>query len=363
MDTPFPRLRHETLSVIHTRMSVQDTFNIRIRKRVEPQRRDCGVWRHGGQVPAIVVPKPIGLAARYTEAGSSQIVEACTNFVEGRQCVGGTSPHLVKSVDEQRFSLPFGMATHRECYEIARGDQDGFLANLPALDFERGGLAGSGVSEQDIRRLGAEFLQGPGVFLPVLIRLILCNLAAGARDRVCHSASNHSLAGTLRNSLSGTPRSPTSTERRGANRLLNSAMPLTPADLEPLFASMATNLGPRFSTKSTSIELLPPVVKADIRRCGVEQVRTYRAFYYAAPKCTIRDRFIEGISRTGGHESGVQNIELGTRTPATMRPIGILRQPSEQPSARQQVEIAGQGGRVAGIVKLAQHLGVRQNLP
>ena len=63
-------------------------FNIRIRKRVEPQSRYIGVWSHGGEVPAVVVPKPIGLAARNTEARSSQIVEACTNFMEGRQCVG-----------------------------------------------------------------------------------------------------------------------------------------------------------------------------------------------------------------------------------------------------------------------------------
>ena len=147
MDTPFPRPRHEVLSVADTSVRVQDIRDVRIRKRVEPQSRDFGVWRHGGQVLSIMIPKPIGLATRYTEAGSPQIVEACTNCVEGRLGVGQTSPHLVKSVDEERFATPFGMAAHTECYEIPRGDQDGFLVNLPALDIERGGLAGSGVSE------------------------------------------------------------------------------------------------------------------------------------------------------------------------------------------------------------------------
>ena len=231
-------------------------FDIRIRKRVEPQRRHLGVWRHGGQVlfdhcPQANRPRGTIYGSRLSARSSRRVRIAS----KGVRASDKPARHLVKSVDEERFATPFGMATHIENVMKSRAvDQDGFLAKLPTLDFEGGGLAGAGVAEQHVRRLGAEFPQGPGVPLPMLIRLILCNLAAGARDRVGHSASNHSLAGTLRNSLSGTPRSPTSTERRGANRLLNSAMPLTPADLEPLFASMATNLGPRFSTKSTSIE-------------------------------------------------------------------------------------------------------------
>ena len=108
--------------------------------------------------------------------------------------------------------------------------------------------------------------------------------------------------------------------------------------------------------------ILPPVLQTDVRSLGVVEVRAHRALHHPSPEGAVRPRLIEGITGPGGHQGGVQDVELGARSPAAVRLIGMIGQAGEQAGAGEQVQIPGQGGGVAGIHELPQHLVVGQDL-
>lgn len=104
--------------------------------------------------------------------------------------------------------------------------------------------------------------------------------------------------------------------------------------------------------------VLPPVAELDVRSGGIEQVRSDCALHQPAPERAVRLGLAEGVSRPGGHERSVEDVELRDRLPAPDGLDGVFGQSGQQSRAREQVEVAGQRGRVARILKVPDHLGV-----
>src|SRR5665647_1714966 len=65
----------------------------------------------------------------------------------------------------------------------------------------------------------------------------------------------------------------------------------------------------------------------------------------------------------GGHERGVEHLQLGTGAASAHDAPRVLRQPRDHAGAGEQVEVVRQGGGVACVLELAQHLGVAEDLP
>ena len=58
----------------------------------------------------------------------------------------------------------------------------------------------------------------------------------------------------------------------------------------------------------------------------------------------------------------LSTLSLGLDARRPGRGPDVLRQPGDESGHAEQVEVAGQGGGIAGVIELAEHLGVRQDL-
>ena len=106
------------------------------------------------------------------------------------------------------------------------------------------------------------------------------------------------------------------------------------------------------------VRLLPPVAEFDVRSGGIEQVRSDCALHQPAPERAVRLGLAEGVSRPGGHERSIEDVELRVRLFAPGGLDGVFGQSGQQSRAREQVEVMSQRGRVARILKVPDHLGV-----
>ena len=71
--------------------------------------------------------------------------------------------------------------------------------------------------------------------------------------------------------------------------------------------------------------LLPPVAELDVRSGGIEQVGSDCALNQSTPERTVRLGLVEGVSRPGGHERGVEDGELRARLLALDGLDGVFR--------------------------------------
>ena len=69
------------MGIVNRRMGIQDIPYVRIRKWIETQRLDVGVRRNGLQVLAVMVAKPIGVAARDSKARPAQPVKTPSDLL------------------------------------------------------------------------------------------------------------------------------------------------------------------------------------------------------------------------------------------------------------------------------------------
>ena len=130
------------------------------------------------------------------------------------------------------------MAIYIQGQEVTSGDRVGIVHGL-AFDLKRSCLASAGVAEQDIGWNGTEGIQRPGHVLLIVVRIRDLSTGPEYSDDIVHTSSNQSGAGTVRNSSSGMPPSPTSSERLGLKRCVNSSIPRIGFVFSPLLTSMA----------------------------------------------------------------------------------------------------------------------------
>ena len=105
-----------------------------------------------------------------------------------------------------------------------------------------------------------------------------------------------------------------------------------------------------------------PVVQVDGESGRVVEVRPHRAFHDPAPEGTVGADLLEGTLERDRHQGRVEDVQLRTRSAGDVSRAGVARQSGDQPGARQQVEVVGKRRGVPGLLQLAQHLVVGQDL-
>ena len=108
---------------------------------------------------------------------------------------------------------------------------------------------------------------------------------------------------------------------------------------------------------------VPPVVETDFRRARIEQMRADRTLDHMPPEAAVGPRLLERVSGKGRHQRRIEHVELGNRSPAAVRGACVIRKTGNQSRLREEVQIAGERRRVAGVLELADHLGVGEDLP
>ena len=159
-DVSVARPLHEGTRVVDAGVAGENLLDVRRSERVEPQRHDGCVRGHDVQPGAIVLAQPVRLPARDAKGRGPEGIEASADAVEGRAHVGGTGPHLVEAVDEERLASPSWMLGGVQRQEIAGIEQERRVAERFALTLEGGGLSRARVAEEDVRELGPECAQG-----------------------------------------------------------------------------------------------------------------------------------------------------------------------------------------------------------
>ena len=137
-----------------------------------------------------------------------------------------------------------------------------------ALRMECGRLARAGIAQQHVGGYRPEIAKRPGrsTFRSHVRDLRACSVYDGA-----HAGLNHSSEGTERNSLTGIPLSPTSSDPWGLKRRSNS---LRPADEDPRFLPALDFNGDETGTLlDNEIDFkgpVPPVIEAHVNRRGIQ---------------------------------------------------------------------------------------------
>ena len=137
---------------------------------------------------------------------------------------------------------------------------------------------------------------------------------------------------------------------------------------KPLLAGAALDLNGNYGLPETQYEIdlpaaLAPVEQFDARSCSaVDQMRADRRFRQPAPELPVLSRFIRGQTRLCADERRVQYKKLGARRPLADLIRGELLQARQHAGAGQQFQVVGQSRRIAGILKLPDHLLVGKDL-
>ena len=91
-------------------------------------------------------------------------------------------------------------------------------------------------------------------------------------------------------------------------------------------------------------------------------MRPYRGLDEAAPEPRVSTRRAESQAGGRGDEAGVESQQFRARAPVPDR-VAELLETGHQASATEQIEIVSQGGRVARVLELPDHLLVGEDLP
>ena len=108
---------------------------------------------------------------------------------------------------------------------------------------------------------------------------------------------------------------------------------------------------------------LAPVEELGLSRGGcVGEVGADSRLHQASPELTVLTGLLEQESGLGAHERCIEHLQLGARALLPDGAPGELGEPGQQPGAAEQLEVVRERRRIAGVVKLAEHLRVRQHL-
>jgi len=107
-----------------------------------------------------------------------------------------------------------------------------------------------------------------------------------------------------------------------------------------------------------------PVIQFALPRGGgVGQMRPYRRLHQPSPELAVFAGLRVSHFRRRRDQGCVQHLEFGAGRPPPHLLARVFPQAGHQARARQQIQIMGQRGGVARILKLAQHFAVGKNLP
>ena len=91
-------------------------------------------------------------------------------------------------------------------------------------------------------------------------------------------------------------------------------------------------------------------------------MRSDGGFDQASPGIAIGAQGIRTATGLGGHESGVENLELGTRGTLADLVSRKFLQPGDHARSLEELEVMGEGDGVAGIDKLTEHFLIGEDL-
>ena len=89
---------------------------------------------------------------------------------------------------------------------------------------------------------------------------------------------------------------------------------------------------------------------------AIDQIGPHGRLYQPAPIFPVPSGRFESVRAGGGHKRRIQHLQFRARGSLFHLPSRIFRQPRNQSGPFEQVQVMGQGRRIANILELANHL-------